>query len=227
MWAKRLIKHIILCCKFHGRVQIAYTANATLQSEFEGMCKLHPYSQFHGKLGLGSYIGPYSILSADVGRFTSIGRNCNSNSGIHPYTIPFATTSPCFFSLNCRSQSGETFATQQLFDEQRLIDRDRAVAVKIGSDVWIGEGVFLVGRITIGDGAVVLAHAVVTKDIPPYAIVGGMPARILRYRYDRETIDLLLKVKWWNNSIDWFKANWRLLSDVEKLKIYYKQSDSL
>lgn len=61
--------------------------------------------------------------------------------------------------------------------------------MKIGSDCWIGTGVFLVGGIVIGNGAVVLAGAVVTKDVPPYAIVGGVPARILRYRYDEETIN--------------------------------------
>ena len=96
-----------------------------------------------------------------------------------------------------------------------------SIAVEIGNDVWIGEGAFLVGGITIEDGAVILAHAVVTKDVPPYAIVGGVPARIIKYRYDEETIAFLLRVKWWNNSIDWFQQNWRLLTDIEKLKEYY------
>lgn len=79
----------------------------------------------------------------------------------------------------------------------------------------------VIGGTTIGNGAVILAHAVVTKDVPPYAIVGGVPARIIKYRYDEETIDFLLRIKWWNNSIDWFKQNWRLLTDIEKLKEYY------
>lgn len=61
---------------------------------------------------------------------------------------------------------GTTFATEQLFNELRLVDPERGIAVEIGNDVWIGEGAFLVGGIRIGDGAVVLAHAVVTKDIP-------------------------------------------------------------
>lgn len=186
------------------------------------MSKIHPYATFHGSLGMGSYIGCHSNLSARIGRFTSISNYVVCNAGIHSYQAPFATTSPCFFSLNPNhSQCGSTFATEQLFDELRLVDREHGIAVNIGNDVWIGEGVFLVGGINIGDGAVVLAHAVVTKDIPPYAIVGGVPARILRYRYDEETIKFLLKIKWWNNSADWFKQNWRLLSDIEKLKEYY------
>lgn len=220
---KSLIKKVIARWKFRGKVSIACSASVTLQSEFEGMCKLHPHSFFHGRLGLGSYIGCYSSLSANIGRFTSISNHVICNSGIHSYQAPFVTTSPCFFSLNpTHTQCGSTFATEQLFEEQRLIDPKHGIAVEIGNDVWIGEGVFLVGGITIGDGAVILAHAVVTKDIPPYAIVGGVPAKVLRYRYDEETIGFLLKIKWWNNSLDWFKENWKLLSDIKKLKEYYQ-----
>lgn len=220
---KNIIKRIIAGWKYRGKASIAYTANVSLKSEFEGMCKLHPHSFFHGRLGMGSYIAEHCHLMANIGRFTSIAPYVRCNSGIHAYKAPFATTSPCFFSLNpTHSQCGSTFATEQLFEELRLIDPKHNIAVEIGNDVWIGEGVFLVGGITIGDGAVILAHAVVTKDIPPYAIVGGVPAKVLRYRYDEETIKFLLKIKWWNNSLDWFKQNWRFLSDIEKLKEHYQ-----
>lgn len=221
---KRIIKRFIAYLKYHSKVKIAFTASVSLRSEFEGMCKIHSYSYFHGSLGMGSYIGSYSNLSARIGRFTSISNHVVCNSGAHPYQFPFATTSPCFFSLNpFHSQCGSTFATEQLFDESRMVDSEHGIAVEIGNDVWIGEGVFLVGEVKVGDGAVVLAHAVVTKDVPPYAIVGGVPAKILRYRYDESTIDFLLRIKWWNNSVDWLKQNWKLLSDMEKLKEYYRQ----
>lgn len=220
---KRVIKRFFVWWKSRGKVTISYTADVSLQSEFDGMCQIHPHSVFHGRLGMGSYIGSYCRLSANVGRFTSIANHVVCNSGVHPYQAPFATTSPSFFSLNPdKSQCGSTFATEQLFEEQRFVDSSLKIAVAIGNDVWIGEGAFLVGGVTIGDGAVVLAHAVVTKHIPPYAIVGGVPAKVLRYRYDEETIEFLLRVKWWDNSIDWFKQHWRLLSDIEKLKEYYK-----
>ena len=75
------------------------------------------------------------------------------------------------------------------------------------------------------DGAVVLAHAVVTKDVPPYAIVGGVPAKVIGYRYDEDTIDFLLKVKWWNKDKKWFKEHWELLCDIDKMKTYFNEKN--
>ena len=68
----------------------------------------------------------------------------------------------------------------------------------IGNDVWIGDQCFIKAGVKVGDGAVIGAHAVVTHDVPPYAIVGGVPARVIRYRFDEETINSLLNSEWWN-----------------------------
>jgi len=70
--------------------------------------------------------------------------------------------------------------------------------ITIGNDVWICAGVKILSGITIGDGAVLGAYSVITKDVPPYAIVGGNPAKIIRYRFDEESINKLLLIKWWN-----------------------------
>ena len=70
--------------------------------------------------------------------------------------------------------------------------------IVIGNDVWIGYEAVILAGVTIGDGAVIGARAVVTKDIPPYTIVGGVPAKPIRKRFPQETIDHLLKIKWWN-----------------------------
>lgn len=217
-----------LCCKrkFKNKVKFPFTSKITINSEFEGMSQIFRNVSFHGKLGFGSYIGNNCSLSADIGRFTSIAPHVRCNTGLHPYKSPFVSTNPCFYSLNPNSaQNGSTFADKQMYEENAYYDKESKIGVKIGSDCWIGEGAFLVGGIQIGNGAVVLAHAVVTKDIPPYAIAGGVPAKIIDYRYDKETIDFLLKTQWWNNSIEWFKENWTLLSDMKKFMEYYEKKN--
>ena len=79
-----------------------------------------------------------------------------------------------------------------------MADHDSRGAVTIGSDVWIGASAFITSGVTIGHGAVVAARAVVTKDVPPYAVVGGNPAKVIRYRFPLETIEQLLEIAWWN-----------------------------
>lgn len=219
---KQLLKRWVLRLKWRGKLQLEQGCNIALQAQFEGMNKIYSYSSFGGILGYGSYIGHHSSLTAKIGRFCSISNHVICNAGIHPFQAPFATTSPCFFSL--RKQNGATFATQQMLDEIKTTDNEGAFDCEIGNDVWICEGVFINGGIHIADGAVVLAHAVVTKDVPPYAIVGGVPAKIIGYRYDEATIKWLLNVQWWNNPIAWFRAHWSLLCDIDKLKAYYDKA---
>ena len=219
---KQLLKRRVLRLKWRGKLQFEQGCDIALQAQFEGMNKIYSHSSFGGILGYGSYIGHHSSLTAKIGRFCSISNHVICNAGIHPFQAPFATTSPCFFSL--RKQNGATFATQQMLNEIKTTDNEGAFDCEIGNDVWICEGVFINGGIHIADGAVVLAHAVVTKDVPPYAIVGGVPAKIIGYRYDEATIKWLLKVQWWNNPIAWFRAHWSLLCDIDKLKAYYDKA---
>ena len=95
-----------------------------------------------------------------------------------------------------------------------------AEPIEIGNDCWICSNVFICGGVRINDGAVVYAGAVVSKDVPPYAIVGGIPAKIIKYRYNEETIQFLLKMKWWNRPIGWLEEHVMLINDIDKLKEY-------
>ena len=90
----------------------------------------------------------------------------------------------------------------------------------VGNDVWIGQNVTILPGVHIGDGAIIGLNSVVTKDVPPYTIVAGNPAKIVRKRFDDELIDLLLKLKWWNKSAEEINALIPLLScsDLTKVK---------
>ena len=99
------------------------------------------------------------------------------------------------------------------FDDESFFDWRRERRVEIGNDVWIGHNVVIMGNVTIGDGAVIGSSSVVTKDIPPFAIAVGNPAKIIRYRFDEKTIEALQNIAWWNredkkikDSIEDFKS---------------------
>lgn len=213
---KRIIKILILKCKYRSWVVFSITSDVSLKSKFGGMNKLHPNSSFNGELGVGSYIGPRSVISGNVGNFTSIGPDVKVITGTHPYKAPFATTSPVFYSL--LGQAGKSFVQEPKFNEFLTIPTLESAHSLIGNDCWLGDRSLIIGGVTIGDGAIVMAGAVVTKDIPPYAIVGGVPAKIIKYRYDKSTIEYLLRIKWWSKDISWLKENTRALVDIELLK---------
>ena len=213
---KNLLKNLYVRLKWRHRLRMPLSARPGIGARFEGANALSERTRFDGSLGYGSYVGSDSDMSADVGRFSSIGPGVKSSPYLHPMRPPFATTSPMFFSL--LRQNGETFATRQMAEESRMTDPSRGIHVKIGSDCWIGEDALLIGGVTIGDGAVVMARAVVTKDVPPYSIVGGVPAVEVSRRYDEETIGWLTRVKWWTRPVDWLRLNWEAMCDISKLR---------
>lgn len=223
-YLKRLFKTAYFRLAYWKKVRVASGCNIGWGSQFEGMNQLHPGVVFMGELGFGSYIGDHAVLNARIGRFTSIAPRVVCNNGTHPLGEPFVTTCPAFYSLNKdKSQNGGTFSKEQQFEEKMYADKEKRFAVKIGNDCWLGEGCFLVGGIEIGDGAVVMAHAVVTKDVPPYAIMGGVPAKIIKFRYNKDIIDFLLGLKWWNKDIKWLKEHSDLLCDMDRLRNYIQQ----
>ncbi len=137
------------------------------------------------KMNRYSYMGKNnSVCNTKIGAFCSIASYCSIGGGAH--NVNCVSTSPIF-------NSGKNIFNQNFAE----IDNELNKEVIIGNDVWIGEKVFIKDGITIGDGAVIGAHSVVTHDIPPYAIVAGTPARILRYRFTEDEIQQLLEIKWW------------------------------
>ena len=150
-----------------------------------------------------SSVGAFSLptchfsCNVKIGRFCSIASNVKIMAGSHPLNR---------FTTHMLTYNGEfdKFAVSE-FGKEWVLKPIKTIPepLTIGNDVWIAEDVVLKGGITIGDGAVIAANSVVTKDVPPYAIVGGIPARIIRYRFSHDVIDELMKIKWWNyNYVD-------------------------
>ncbi len=218
LFLKRVVKYFLFHVKWHRRLSFYFTSDISLKSTFEGANKVYPYSYYKGSMGYGTYIGPHCEIKANIGRFTSISPFVRTNTGIHPMSSPYMTTSPMFYST--QKQNGKTFADRMLFNEFKK-------STTIGNDVWVGENVFFTGGLTIGDGAVVLAGAVVTKDVPPYAVVGGVPAGIIKFRYDKDTIDWLLNLRWWDMDVEWLEEHWELFCDMEKFKSYTSSNNDM
>ena len=174
---------LFLWQKWHNRkkVKFCYSTHIYYRCGFEGMNMVGPHTEFFGFLGYGSYIGGDGMVSAEVGRFTSIGPNCRYINATHAYKAPFVTTCPLFFSKsNGNNPQGKTFAIEQMIEEFKFYDKAKELVNKIGNDCWLGSNVTLIGGVEIHDGAVVLANAVVTKDVPAGCIVAGNPARVIR-----------------------------------------------
>lgn len=218
---KNILNYIHLKHKWKDKVLFNRNSRIHKISKFEGANRVSSNTYFQGYMGYGSYIGSNGYFIGKIGRFTSIAGRCYVILGRHPYKYPFATTSPMFFSL--LRQNGNTYTDTQLYDEFKYAEPGYFVI--IGSDCWIGHDVKIIEGVRIGDGAMVLAGAVVTKDVPPYAIIGGVPAKIIGYRFDEQTIQFLLRIRWWNNSLEWIKENWRLMTNIDLLKEYYRYNN--
>ena len=221
-WLNHLFLYLYHKGKNRHLVQFPYSARLSHRSEFGGKNAVGSHTDFYGKIGMGSYIGSHCEISADIGRFSSLGNKITQIVETHPLREPFVTTSPMFISL--KKQTGCTFAKKQYAEEYRFYDKEREIAFKVGNDCWIGHEVCFVGGVEVGDGAVVLTRAMVTKDVPPYAIVGGVPAKVIGYRYDEATIEMLLRVKWWDKDVEWFEEHADLLCDMEKFKEYFSKN---
>jgi len=136
-----------------------------------------------------SYCGnDCQFVASDIGAFCSISDHVFIGGAEHP--INWVSMSPVF-TTERHSGPSKRFAKFEVSPTKRTI---------IGNDVWIGHGVTIKQGVNIGHGAVVGSNALVTKDVPPYAVVGGIPARIIKYRFSNDEINKLLEIKWWDAS---------------------------
>jgi len=169
-----------------------------------------PYTISQTKICDYTYISMNSLISyTEIGKFCSIGPNFFCGWGIHPTN--FISTSPMFYST--MEQNGFS-----LCSKNKIIERKK---ITIGNDVFIGANVTILDGVTIGDGAVIGAGAVVVKDIPPYAIAGGVPAKVIKYRFTPEQIKALLEIKWWDFEYSELQSIEKYCDDIDAFIMQY------
>lgn len=187
---------INLCVK---DVKVCLSTQIKPSTEFERHIKIGKKTWLKGSIGKCSYIGPNCRINARIGRYCSIGPSVKTVEAAHE--LKFLSTSPVFVS-NAK-QCGFSFSDNNICDECNYVDKEKGIAVDIGNDVWIGENVLIKGGIRIGDGAVIAMGAVVTRDVAPFTVVGGIPAKVIKRRFDVEVAEKLLDLKWWNYDEGW------------------------
>ncbi|WP_299325045.1 DapH/DapD/GlmU-related protein [uncultured Maribacter sp.] len=165
------------------------------------------------KLGFASYISKDTHLQdVKIGNYCSIGPNVLSIHGTHP-TKKYVSTHPAFFSTDF----AYSYTKEQLFKEKpEPLESNEPYKTLIGNDVWVGASVNIIEGVKLGDGCIVAAGSLVNKDVEPYSIVGGVPAKHIRYRFEPNEIVFLLDFKWWQKSEEWIRTNSLLFSDIKE-----------
>lgn len=169
------------------------------------------------KVGYGTYINDRGNFSnVKIGKYTSIGTDVNCLLGTHP-TDTYVAMHPAFYTRDAGLSL--SYCSKDIFTEYAYLGDDPQYQISIGNDVWIGSCVKILQGVTIGDGAVIGAGAVVTKDVEPYAIVAGVPAKKIRSRFTEEQIQKLLKFKWWNQDEMWIRKHIDEFRDINRFPI--------
>lgn len=152
--------------------------------------------------------GNTNIRNAIIGKYTCIGSNVNICIAEHPTNL--VSVHPAFYS---NDKAFETFSDNNYFEEYEKIF--------IGNDVWIGSKSTIMNGVNIGDGAIIAYGAVVTKDVLPYSIVGGIPAKHLKFRFGEETINKLLEIKWWELNESFLRKHFKLFHNPDEFIKFY------
>lgn len=188
---------------------------AIRHSKIHGTSKVEPNSEVvNSTMGKHSFCGYYcEINNTDVGSFCSIANGVIIGGGAHP--IAWVSTSPVFYEG--RDSVKAKFSTHK---------RDDVLRTSIGHDVWIGQNAVIKQGVRIGNGAVIGMGAIVTKDVKPYTVVAGNPARKIRKRFTQDIIDDLEAIKWWSFSDEKIASLGQYVREpstfIKKAKLLYK-----
>jgi acetyltransferase-like isoleucine patch superfamily enzyme len=193
---------------------IAKSANVSKEVVVEHPIHIGPRAEIHGgRVGKYLYVNAETIIfsGVEIGKFCSFARRCQVGGVEHPLhylSSSFFRISKHWFPDDPISQGSEFI--RNVPPKERV----RSHQTTIGNDVWVGAGAIILRGVNIGNGACIAAGAVVTKDVPPYAIVGGNPAKIIKYRFSDEIIADLQRIQWWDFSVE--RLSILPLNDIER-----------
>lgn len=169
-----------------------------LNSTFEPPCSIKWIDiQYSLEMGAFSYAVSGYFFAVKIGRYVSIGEQVQIGRHAHP--MSWLSTSPVFY-MHCKDVLDTDYYGTGDAGPGDFLSTSPNVELKIteiGNDVWIGHGAFILPGVKIGNGAVVAAKAVVTKDVPPYAVVAGVPAKVVKQRFPDDVVEKLLQIQWW------------------------------
>ena len=184
-------------CEFHSGAKILNSEFGNYNIVFENVlmdcCIIgdHTYVQKHT-----------SIFNARIGKFCSIASGVSIGPGIHK--VDGVSTHPSFYLKSTPLK--KTFIDIDSYEYSKT--------THLGHDIWIGERAILLDGVSIGTGAIIAAGSVVTKNVDSYSIVGGVPAKHIKYRFSQNEIELLLASEWWTLPDDWLMENYNLFSNI-------------
>lgn len=208
-----MLKHL-----FNNRISIFALVDSYSEiSKSARVC--HHAKIFKSQINNNSYIAPRTqIVNSVVGKYCSIASDCSI--GLDSHSMKFISTSPIFTSK--RNSLKYEWVNKTTYNPVKK--------VIIGNDVWIGNRVIIIGGVKIGNGAIIGAGAIVTKDVPDYAIVVGVPAQVIKYRFSAEIINKLLSISWWEiaeedlrSQIDLFSKDNFSIEELSMLSNYTKK----
>lgn len=212
--------------KLRNRTSVIFEKGSCIKScSFEGYNKVFSKTQlFNCHLGKNSYVQHHSTLChTSIGKFCSIADHVITGFGSHP-THTFVSTYPSFYR-NTIFTLGHSYHYSNIprFDKMfRYADAEKKLLVIIGNDCWIGSHVLIMDGVKIGDGAIIAAGSVVTRDVEPFTIVGGVPAKLIRKRFEQDYINFLLDFKWWDKEDSWINNNYALFNDIANFYNVFK-----
>lgn len=200
-WRWALIERHRLARRLNGFR--AHHSSFVAQTQFEGAHTLGPrVIVAQSRLGFGTYLAANSeVIRSDIGRYCSIGQHVLIG-GMDRHPTDRLSTHPCFYSSAGRS-------VLSVGVDSSVVEE---VRTWIGHDVWIGARAVIVSGVRIGSGSIIGAGAVVVKDVAPYSVVGGVPAKVLRQRFRPELVEALAGLKWWDWPLEKIRENSSIFS---------------